>query len=472
MRPFMGEDFLLESETARVLYHKFASAMPILDYHCHLSPEEIAKNRRFSNIAEVWLASDHYKWRLMRANGVEEAYITGDAPDREKFRRWTMTLEKAIGNPIYHWSHLELQRYFDYHGVLNADTADEVWQHCNERLQEPGMDARSLIVKSGVTLLCTTDDPADDLRWHRMLREDDTFPVQVLPAFRPEAAMKITDFGFADYMERLGAAAGVAVTDFASLKEALVRRLIFFDSMGCAASDHSSDYAMYEPAKEAEIEEIFGRALSKKPISRTDELKYQTAILLFLAGEYKKLGFVMQLHFGVKRDCDRGRAGKLGPDTGFDCIDTHTPSASLAELLNAMAEGGGLPKTVLYSLNPADNAAIGTVIGCFQDSTCPGKIQQGSAWWFNDSRQGMTDQMTSLANLGLLANFIGMLTDSRSFLSYTRHEYFRRILCSLMGRWVENGEYPWDEERLGGMVKDIAYRNAVRYFGFDLEMPE
>ena len=468
MKKFMDEDFLLESDTAKTLFHSYAKEMPILDYHCHISPKEIAEDRRFENITQVWLGGDHYKWRQMRSNGVEEKYITGDAGDREKFQKWAETLEKAIGNPLYHWSHLELQRYFDYHGVLNSDTAEEVWELCNRKLQEEGMSSRGMIKKSGVTLLCTTDDPADDLCYHKQIKEDASFDVQVLPAWRPEAAMKIAAPGFADYMKRLSGAAGISIQSFSDLKQALLNRLAFFAEMGCKASDHSLDYAMYVPVSEEEVEKIFAKALSGERVSYEEDLKYKTAILVFLAKEYKRLDWSMQLHYGVKRDNDKPRYRALGPDTGFDCIDTYTPSAQLADLLNAMAENDGLPKTILYSLNPSDNAAIGTVLGCFQDSSCVGKIQQGSAWWFNDNKQGMVDQMTSLANLGLLSNFVGMLTDSRSFLSYTRHEYFRRILCNLIGNWVENGEYPWDEKRLGKMVQDIAYRNAVRYFGFDL----
>lgn len=472
MKAFMDQDFLLESDTAKTLYHSYAAKMPILDYHCHISPKEIAEDRRFDNITQVWLGGDHYKWRQMRSNGVEEKYITGDADDREKFQKWAKTLEKAIGNPLYHWSHLELQRYFGYHGTLNSDTAEEVWNLCNAKLREDGMSARNLIKNSGVTLLCTTDDPADDLHYHRMIRDDAGFDVQVLPAWRPENAMKISAPGFAAYMKRLSEASGVEIQNFASLREALLARLAFFDEMGCRASDHSLDYAMYVPADEKEIEEIFARALAGGAVSYEEDLKYKTAFLLFIAKEYRRLGWVMQLHYGVKRDNDKMRFRTLGPDTGFDCIDNHTPSAQLADLLNALSEEDGLPKTILYSLNPVDNASIGTVLGCFQSGECVGKIQQGSAWWFNDNRQGMIDQMTSLANLGLLANFIGMLTDSRSFLSYTRHEYFRRILCNLIGGWVENGEYPWDENRLGRIVGDISYRNAVRYFGFDLKLPE
>ena len=412
MKAFMDQDFLLETETAKMLYHDYAAKMPVLDYHCHISPQEIAEDRQFENITQVWLGGDHYKWRQMRSNGIEERYITGDASDREKFQKWAETLERAIGNPLYHWSHLELQRYFGYHGALNAKTAEEVWNLCNEKLQSPQMSARNLIRQSNVTLICTTDDPADDLRWHKQLKEDDSFEVQVLPAWRPDLAMKIEKPGFAAYLKKLG--------------------------------------------------------MAGEPISKEEELKYKTAFMLYAGREYHRLGWAMQLHYGCKRDNDVKRFRKLGPDTGFDCIDTYTPSAQLADLLNALNVTDELPKTILYSLNPNDNAAIGTIIGCFQDAGVVGKIQQGSAWWFNDHKQGMIDQMTSLANLGLLSNFVGMLTDSRSFLSYTRHEYFRRILCNLIGGWVENGEYPADEEILGRIVQNISYNNAVRYFGFEV----
>ncbi len=511
----MDQDFLLDTETAKMLYHNYAAKMPVLDYHCHISPQEIAEDRQFKNITQVWLGGDHYKWRQMRSNGIEERYITGDASDREKFQKWAETLERAIGNPLYHWSHLELQRYFGYHGALNAKTAEEVWNLCNEKLQSPQMSARNLIRQSNVTLICTTDDPADDLRWHKQLKEDDSFEVQVLPAWRPDLAMKIEKPGFAAYMKKLGESADMEIRSFAEMKQALTKRMEFFDEMGCRASDHGLDYAMYVPASEEEIEAIFAKGMAGEPISKEEELKYKTAFMLYAGREYNRLGWAMQLHYGCKRDnnvkrfqklgpdtgfdcidtytpsaqladllnalnwamqlhygCKRDnnvkRFQKLGPDTGFDCIDTYTPSAQLADLLNALNMTDELPKTILYSLNPNDNAAIGTIIGCFQDAGVAGKIQQGSAWWFNDHKQGMIDQMTSLANLGLLGNFVGMLTDSRSFLSYTRHEYFRRILCNLIGGWVENGEYPADEEILGRIVEDISYNNAVKYFGFDL----
>lgn len=469
MKPFMDKDFLLSTETAQELYHEFAAKVPVLDYHCHINPQEIAEDRKFDTITQVWLGGDHYKWRQMRSNGVDEYYITGDAPDREKFQKWAETLEKAIGNPLYHWSHLELQRFFGYYGVLNGDTAEEVWNLCNAKLHEDSMSVRNLIRQSNVTLICTTDDPADDLKWHKMIEEDDSFEVQVLPAWRPDKAMNLEKPDYAEYLEKLGKAAGMEIKSFSDLKTALVKRLAFFDSMGCRASDHALEYVMYAPAPESEIEEIFAERLMGSEISREDELKFKTAFMTFVAGEYTKLGWAMQLHYGCKRDNNTTMYKKLGPDTGYDCINNYAPSSETADFLNALNEAGSLPKTILYSLNPNDDEALGTILGCFQNSDAVGKIQQGSAWWFNDNKTGMMKQMTSLANLGLLGNFNGMLTDSRSFLSYPRHEYFRRILCELVGGWVENGEYPKDMKSLEKIIKGISYNNAVRYFGFNLE---
>lgn len=465
----MDKDFLLSTETAQELYHNFAAQVPVLDYHCHINPQEIAEDRKFENITQVWLGGDHYKWRQMRSNGVDEYYITGGAPDREKFQKWAETLEKAIGNPLYHWSHLELQRFFGYHGVLNGETAEEVWNLCNAKLQEDAMSVRNLIRQSGVTLICTTDDPADDLKWHKLIAEDESFDVQVLPAWRPDKAMNLEKPDYLEYLEKLGNVAGVTIKSFADLKVALANRLEFFDSMGCRASDHALEYVMYAPASDAEIEDIFAERMLGAQITREDELKFKTAFMIFVAGEYSRLGWVMQLHYGCKRDNNTTMYNKLGPDTGYDCINNYAPSSETADFLNAVNEAGNLPKTILYSLNPNDDEALGTILGCFQDSSAIGKIQQGSAWWFNDNKTGMMKQMTSLANLGLLGNFIGMLTDSRSFLSYPRHEYFRRILCELVGGWVENGEYPKDMKALEKIIKGISYNNAVRYFGFDLE---
>ena len=468
MKQFMDKDFLLSTETAQTLFHKYAEKTPILDYHCHINPKEIAEDRKFDNMTQVWLGGDHYKWRQMRSNGVDEYYITGGASDREKFQKWAETLEKAIGNPLYHWSHLELQRYFGYTGALNGETAEEVWNICNAKLQEDSMSARNIIKQSGVTLICTTDDPIDTLEWHKIIAEDDTFDVQVLPAWRPDKAMNIEKPDYVEYLAKLSKASGVEIKTFADLKEALRNRLEFFDSYGCRASDHGLEYVMYKPAPEEEIEAIFAKKIGGAELTKEEELKFKTAFMLFSGKEDNRLGWAMQLHYGCKRDNNVPRYKELGPDTGYDCINNYAPSAEMTDFLNALVTTGELPKTILYSLNPNDNASIGTIIGCFQDSSAVGKIQQGSAWWFNDHKTGMRDQMISLANLGLLGNFIGMLTDSRSFLSYTRHEYFRRILCDLIGGWVENGEYPADEKVLGRMVENISYYNAVNYFGFDL----
>lgn len=468
MKPFMDKDFLLSTETAKKLYHNYAGTTPILDYHCHISPQEIAENRHFENITQVWLGGDHYKWRQMRSNGVEEYYITGDAPAREKFQKWAETLEKLIGNPLYHWSHLELQRYFGYTGHLSGETAEEVWNLCNEKLAQPDMGARGLIKRSNVTLLCTTDDPADSLEWHEKIRADKTFDVQVLPAWRPDKATGIEKPAYQEYIGQLAEASGIDISSYDDLKKALVNRMEYFNERGCKVSDHGLEYVMYAPASEEEIKEIFAKRMAGSEVSACETAKFKTAVMIFLGKEYHRLNWVMQLHYGTKRDNNTLMFHKLGPDTGFDCIGNNAPANQLADFLNALASTDELPKTILYSLNPIDNAAIGTIIGCFQDSSAVGKIQQGSAWWFNDNKTGMIEQMTSLANLGTLSNFVGMLTDSRSFLSYTRHEYFRRILCELIGGWVENGEYPDDEKALEKIVKGISYYNAVRYFGFDL----
>ncbi|MBO5460172.1 MAG: glucuronate isomerase [Ruminococcus sp.] len=467
MKQFMDENFLLSTETAQKLYHEYAEVMPVLDYHCHLNPQEIYEDRKFENITQVWLGGDHYKWRQMRSNGVEEKYITGDAPDREKFQKWAETLEMAIGNPLYHWSHLELKKYFGYNGYLSGETAEEVWNICNEKLQN-GLSARKLIEMSNVTLVCTTDDPIDSLEWHKKIKEDEGFNVQVLPTWRPEKAMGVAKPDYLDYVQKLSTISGVEVKDFDSLIEALKIRLDYFVEVGCVITDHSLDYVMYEEASKEEVDAIYAKRLAGEMLTLSERRKFETAFMVALGKEYNKRNMAMQLHFAVKRDNNQSIYSKLGADAGIDCISNHTPSSEMADFLNALAATDELPKTILYSLNPADNAAIGTIIGCFQDSTAVGKIQQGSAWWFNDHKPGMIEQMTSLASLGLLGNFIGMLTDSRSFLSYTRHEYFRRIMCELIGGWVENGEYPADYKVLEKIVKGISYNNAVRYFGFDL----
>lgn len=469
MKAFMDKDFLLETETARKLFHEYAEDTPILDYHCHINPKEIAEDRRFENITQVWLGGDHYKWRYMRSCGVEEKYVTGDASDYEKFCKWAECLGKAIGNPLFHWSHLELQRYFGYTGVLNKHTADEVWNLCNEKLAQPSMSARSLIRQSNITLICTTDDPIDSLEWHKKIAEDSSFDVKVLPAWRPDKAMNIEKPDYLSYLDQLAAVTGVTeISSFAALKDALKERMAFFASMGCNVSDHGLEYVMYCPADEDEVEAIFLKRLNRIVLSKEEEMKFKTAFMLFAGREYHRLDWAMQLHYGCKRDNNTRMYEAIGPDTGYDCINNSAPSSQMADLLNALSKTDQLPRTVLYSLNPNDNQAIVSLIGCFQDSTAVAKLQHGSAWWFNDHKTGMEEQLTSLANLGNLSGFIGMLTDSRSFLSYTRHEYFRRILCNLIGGWVENGEFPADFETLSEIVRDISYDNAKRYFKFNV----
>lgn len=468
MKKFMDADFLLSTETAKELFHDYAEKTPVLDYHCHINPREIAEDRKFDNITQVWLGGDHYKWRFMRSSGVDEYYITGGASDKEKFLKWAEVLGKAIGNPLYHWSHLELQRYFGYNGALNKNTAEEVWELCNKKLADPSMSVRNIIKQSNVTLICTTDDPVDTLEWHEKIAADDSFDVQVLPAWRPDKAMNIEKVDYASYLDKLSEVSGVKVNTFAALKEALKVRMDYFVKRGCNVSDHALEYVMYAPATDEEIEAIFAKKLAGGQVTREEELQFKTAFMLFVGKEYKKLNWVMQLHYGCKRDNNTLMFEKLGPDTGYDCINNYAPSAQMADFLNALIATDELPKTILYSLNPNDNASIGTILGCFQDSTAVAKIQQGSAWWFNDHKVGMQNQMISLANLGNLSGFVGMLTDSRSFLSYTRHEYFRRIMCDLIGGLVENGEFPYDIDTLSEIVKDISYYNAVRYFGFNL----
>lgn len=466
----MDKDFLLKTHTAKLLFENYASKLPIIDYHCHVPPKDIAEDRRYSNITELWLGGDHYKWRAERSCGVPEKYITGDASDYEKFRAYATVMPKLIGNPLYHWSHLELQRYFGYHGVLNADTCDEVWTLCNEKLATPEMSVKNIIRASGVELLCTTDDPIDTLEYHKILREDETFGVRVLPAWRPDKALKVTGAGYREYIDALSAVSGVTVTDSATLKQALVRRLDHFEAMGCRTADHGIDTVPYSRAKNLrQLDEIFERAYNGETVTREEGDIFLTEFLRFFAGEYTKRGWVMQLHYGVNRNPNTKYFKKLGADTGFDCIAPSNGSvANLAALLDSMYSCDALPRTVIYPIEPSDNAAVATVIGAFQNDAEGGmpRVMQGSAWWFNDNIDGMLAQMKNLANLSAFGCFTGMLTDSRSFISYPRHEYFRRILCNLIGDWVENGEYPSDIEALADIVMDICYNNTRNYFGF------
>lgn len=466
MKAFMDRDFLLNTGTAKVLYHEAAEKCPIIDYHCHLSPREIYEDIRYDNITQVWLGGDHYKWRLMRSAGIPEKYITGDADPYEKFEKYAEVLGKAIGNPLYHWSHLELRRFFGYEGILNRETAPEVWETANRKLQSEGYTSRGLIRMSNVDTICTTDDPVDSLEWHEKMAADRTFEVTVLPAWRPDKAMNIEKDTFLEYLAELGKAAGMKISSFADLKEALHRRLDFFADHGCRLSDHALNYVMYAPAADEEIEDIFAKRFAGQIPSAKEEAAFKFAFMSAMAREYTQRGWVMQLHYGCRRDNNPVMFRKMGPDTGFDCVDNTAPSTQTAAFLGSLEEKGILPKTILYSLNTNDNAAIDSILGCFQNDSATGRIQHGSAWWFNDHFDGMSEQIKSLGNLGYLAGFVGMLTDSRSFLSYPRHEYFRRILCRIFGEWVEAGFYPEDLPTLKQIVKDISYYNAKRYFNF------
>ena len=460
----MDENFLLNNETAVNLYHNYAENMPIFDFHCHLNPEEIAKNKKYRNITELWLGGDHYKWRAMRSNGVTEDYITGDRDDKEKFMKWAETMSQCIGNPLYHWTHLELRRYFGIEELLSPETAEGIWNKCNDMLQSDAFCARSLIKRSNVKAICTTDDPADSLEHHISLQKDTSFDVKVLPAFRPDKSFNIEKEGFVEWIAKLSQSAGIEITSFRDLTSALRQRIDFFNEIGCKVSDHALDPVVYEEATDEEADSVLKKALNKQTLSKIEIDKYKTRVMIFLGKQYARVGWVMQLHIGTIRNNSKRMMDKLGPDTGFDCIGDYVFAKSLSSLLDALDYTDELPKTILYCLNPRDNEVLGTIMGCFQGGGIPGKIQFGSGWWFNDQKDGMIRQMVALANLGLLSRFVGMLTDSRSFLSYTRHEYFRRILCNLIGEWVENGEAPNDMVLLGEMVKNICFLNAKKYF--------
>ena len=475
MKAFMERDFLLETDTAKHLFHDYAENLPILDYHCHLNPQEIYENRRFDNLSEIWLggrapdgscSGDHYKWRLMRAAGIPEEYVTGTGHPYERFEKFAQTLELCIGNPVYHWCSLELNRYFDINVPLSKKTAATIWEHCNERLRNnPNCSVRGLIRRSNVSFIGTTDDPADSLIWHEKIAADESFSTLVRPSFRPDKAIHITKAGWKEYMDRLAASVGKAT--FRSAQEvldALIDRLRYFKDHGCAASDHGLDYVMFRPAPMEEVEAVFSKAMSGGQLTVKEAEKYQTFLLLALGRAYHRYDIVMEIHYSCQRNVNGRMFKKLGPDTGYDMIAQNMCGGSTAAFLSALEMTSELPKTILFSLNPADNAVIDTLAGSFQSGEIPGKIQHGPAWWFNDTKNGMEEHLRSMAGLGMLGNFIGMLTDSRSFLSYTRHEYFRRILCNMIGSWVENGEYPDDEEALRRIVEGISCKNAVRYF--------
>ena len=463
MKKFMDKDFLLTTETAKRLYHSHAEHQPIIDYHCHVSPREIYEDKHYGNIAELWLDGDHYKWRLMRSCGVDEYYITGGAPAKERFIKFVDCLPKAIGNPIYHWCHLELRKYFGYYGIISPETVDEIWDLTTEKLASEVLSVRKIIKESNVRFIGTTDDPIDSLKWHKKIAEDESFDVTVAPSFRPDKALNIDKEGWREYINNLSAVCGFEIKNFDNIEKALEQRLDYFVTHGCKASDHGFDKPVYTLYSRKEIEDITARALAGDAVTESEAEGFKTALFIFCGQLYHSRGIVMQLHCNCLRNPNTAMFSRLGPDTGFDCIYPNNNGVCLAKMLDRLYSENSLPKTVVYSLDPGDNAYIGTLIGSFQGTECPGKLQHGSAWWFNDNKMGMTEQLVSLSNLGVLGNFIGMLTDSRSFLSYTRHEYFRRILCDLLGKLAENGEYP-DCKALTEMVEDISFGNAAKYF--------
>jgi len=469
MKPFMGEDFLLSSRPAQELYHQHAATQGIIDYHCHLPPSEIANNRQFSNLAQIWLEGDHYKWRALRSAGVNETYITGNASDEEKYQAWARTVPQCIGNPLYTWTHLELQRPFGLFNLqFGPSTAATVWQQCNEMLATPAFSARGILCTMQVKMVGTTDDPIDDLEHHKALQHSD-FDVQVRPSFRPDRSYKIESPDFTDYLLKLGEACDLNITRFEHLTAALYQRLDHFEAHGCSIADHGIDIVRYaSSADELTLNTILSRRLNHTVLSELEIAQFSTAVQVWLGREYARRNWVMQYHIGAQRDNNTRLHRALGPNTGFDSIGDRPIASPLAALLNAMDCHNELPKTILYGINPSDNEVLATMAGNFQDGTIAGKIQFGSGWWFNDQKDGMLRQLMQLSQLGLLSQFVGMLTDSRSFLSYTRHEYFRRLLCELLGSWVENGELPNDMPLLGGIVEDICFNNANRYFNLNI----
>ncbi len=468
MKKFMDDNFLLKNDTAVSLYHDYAKCMPIIDYHCHLSPQEIYENRAFNNLTEVWLYGDHYKWRAMRANGVKEQYITGGegVSDYDRFLAYAKTVPMTIGNPLYHWSHLELKRLFGIDEVINEQNAPLIWEKANAKLTGKGYAVRDFIRGSKVEVVCTTDDPTDSLEYHIKMKDDASLGFKVLPAFRPDKGLEIRQASFLPWLKKLQMASQIEISGYDSFLQALESRVEFFHSVGCRVSDHALDYVPYAETDKDEAAAIFAKALQGQPVSAEEETKFKTYTYLFLGRLYAKLDWTMQYHINAHRNNNTRMLALLGPDTGYDSMHDNPVAYPLVKLLDALERDEALPRTIVYSLNPRDNNVLATIIGSFQGGGIRGKLQLGSGWWFNDTIDGMLDQMKSLANIGLLSRFVGMLTDSRSFLSYTRHEYFRRILCNLIGEWVENGEVPQDLELLGSIVQGISYGNAKSYFNF------
>jgi len=468
MREFINEDFLLQDDAARKLYHDHSAGLPIIDYHCHLNPEYIANDRRFDNLGQLWLEGDHYKWRAMRANGISEKYCTGkETTDREKFAKWADTVPFTMRNPLYAWTHLELKRVFGVDKILNPATAPEIYEECTALLQEPGFSARGLMKKFRVEVVCTTDDPVDDLKHHKRLR-DEGFEIKVLPTWRPDKAMAVEDpEKFRNYIKQLSEVSGTEVKNFNSLIEALRKRHLYFSESGCRLSDHGIEQFYADDYTPAEAEIIFKKVISGNILSETDISKFKSAMLHELALMDWEKGWTQQFHYGAIRNNNSRFMNLLGPDAGFDSIGDFTVAKNLSRFLDRLDMNGKLAKTILYNLNPGDNELVATMAGNFQDGTVPGKIQFGSGWWFLDQETGIINQLNSLSLLGLLSRFVGMLTDSRSFVSYPRHEYFRRVLCNLLGEDLAKGKLPSSEMAfIGKMVEDISYYNAKNYFGF------
>lgn len=468
MKQFLDENFLLKTKTAQQLYHEFAKEMPVLDYHCHLPPQQIADDIQFENLTQPWLYGDHYKWRAMRTNGIDESYCTGKRSDWEKFQQWAATVPYTLRNPLYHWTHLELQRYFDIHDILNPDTAKKIYDDCTEKLLSPGFSVRNLLRKMNVKLVCTTDDPVDSLEHHRKLK-DDGFEIPILPAFRPDNAMNVSSAKiFNAYLKKLSAVTDISISSFDDFLYALQNRHDFFASMGCNVSDHGLEEMYADDFTGTEIDTIFSKILGGKELNETEQLKFRSVMLIHFAEWDWEKGWVQQFHLGALRNNNSRMMQSLGVDTGWDSIGDFSQGKALAKFLNKLDSNNKLAKTVLYNLNPADNELFATMIGNFNDGTTAGKIQWGSSWWFLDQKDGMTKQINVLSNMGLLSKFIGMLTDSRSFLSFPRHEYFRRILCDLFGDEIENGELPNDINWVGKLIQDISFNNNKNYFNWQL----
>lgn len=469
MEPFLHEDFLLETSAARTLYHSYAEGLPIIDYHCHLSPKDIAENKQFRNLTEIWLNGDHYKWRAMRTCGVDERFITGEATDWEKFEKWAETVPKTLRNPLYHWTHMELKRSFGITDrLLNTSTARSIWDECNAKLATPAFTSRGILKQMNVEVVCTTDDPIDILDFHRLLHADASFGITVLPTFRPDKTMAVENpQAFKQYIEALGEAADMEICSFTDFLTALRRRHDTFHALGCRLSDHGLETVYAEDYTDAEIARVFDKLLSERTLDALERAKFKSAMLYECAIMDWEKGWVQQFHLGALRNNNARMLRTLGPDTGFDSIGDFELARPLAIFLDRLDSQNKLTKTILYNLNPRDNEVFATMIGNFQDGTIPGKMQYGSAWWFLDQLDGMTRHIEALSNMGLLSQFIGMVTDSRSFLSFPRHEYFRRLLCNILGNDMERGLIPCDIEFVGAMVQDICYFNAKRYFGFD-----